>query len=152
MRDRLSPYLPLLLLAALPAIATAPARAAETTCADLLVRSPARTYACPVVFNNGLARDFLLSFTPDPAGGETFRGALGIAGGTTPTPMYCSCEAKGSARRPNYFGSRTFVCVFGQDELIAVIRGKVIGGDGTKIAKLSVWQERAAGLASCQLQ
>ncbi|MGH7785297.1 MAG: hypothetical protein ACRERC_00430 [Candidatus Binatia bacterium] len=152
MRDRLSPYLPLLLLAALPVIATAPARAAETTCADLLVRSPARTYVCPLVFNNGLARDFLLSFTPDPAGGATFRGALNVAGGTIATPMYCSCEAKGSARRPSYFGSRTLVCVFGRDESIAVIRGKVIGGDGQKIAKLSIWQETDAGLGSCQLQ
>jgi hypothetical protein len=116
------------------------------TCAELLVRMPERTYLCTATNDDGDTVTVPITFRAHPTGAATeFRASLVYASEWT-----CACDAQGSARRPRFHAARSFACLFeGQAQLL---RGKVAGRDGERIAHFSVWTSGGGALGSCVLQ
>ena len=120
---------------------------AATTCYDLLVRSPPRTYSCDIAISDISTATPQITFDiqPNQPFGPPFTAFVGSSF------FACACDAKGSFSKPLFFAAKTsFTCV--QNDGNSVIKGKVAGKDGTKILKLQILESPGVqSLGTCTL-
>jgi len=114
-------------------LATSGAFAAPSTCYDLLIRSPQRSYNCELMASSAPLGPVTLEFDADSSSGPGFNMQFFGA------DYKCSCDSKGNFNKPSFFTSKEFTCVRGYGgpaALATVIKGKVAGKDGSKIVKV----------------
>jgi hypothetical protein len=114
------------------------AMAAPSTCYDLLVRTPERTYSCTGTMEPDTPFFSSMVFSPSMLGPPAF--TVTYDSGLGGTALSCLCDSTGSASKPKFHAAKRFTCGLGEVDNAATIRGKVGGKDGDKITGFQLGQ------------